>query len=122
MSNIFDLFKKIEKKEDSQPITHVVVGLGNPGEKYTFTRHNAGFMALDYISGRCGAKIDRAKFSALVGECVINGKRVLLMKPTTYMNNSGLAVSEASSFYKIPPERVLTSCSALLHLIWSSLT
>ena len=107
MSNIFDLFKKIEQKPSSVPITHIVVGLGNPGADYEKTRHNAGFAALDYIAERAGARIDRVKFHALVTECMIGGARVLLMKPTTYMNNSGVAVCEAASFYKIPAECVI---------------
>lgn len=105
--SIFDLFKQIESREDSGKIGYIIVGLGNPGDKYKDTRHNAGFIAIDYIAEKCGVKIDRAKFHALVGECRIGSERVLLVKPQTYMNNSGVAVAEAASFYKIPPERVL---------------
>ncbi len=107
MSNIFDLFKKIEKKTSTAPISFIIAGLGNPGAKYASTRHNAGFMAIDYTAEKLGVKIDRAKFHSLVGEADIEGVRVLLMKPETYMNNSGMAIAEAASFYKIPPERVL---------------
>lgn len=107
MSNIFDLFKKIEKKTSTAPISFIIAGLGNPGAKYASTRHNAGFMAIDYAAEKLGVKIDRAKFHSLVGEADIEGVRVLLMKPETYMNNSGTAIAEAASFYKIPPERVL---------------
>ena len=109
MANIFDLFKQISTADESTSgnVEFIVVGLGNPGKEYERTRHNAGFMAIDYLSGRCGAKVDRAKFSALVGETVIEGKRVLLMKPQTYMNSSGEAVGAAAKFYKIAPENVI---------------
>lgn len=107
MSNIFDLFKKIEKTEPTMPVSAIVVGLGNPGAKYERTRHNAGFIAIDYIAEKHGTRIDRAKFSSLVGECVIGGSRVLLMKPQTFMNLSGVAVGEAAAFYKIPADRVI---------------
>ena len=107
MSNIFNLFKKIEKKESTLPITHIVVGLGNPGPDYAKTRHNAGFLAMDHIASGCGAKIDRAKFKALVAEATLGGARVLLMKPQTFMNSSGEAIGEAAAFYKIPPENVI---------------
>lgn len=107
MSNIFDLFKKIEKKSSTEPISFIIAGLGNPGAKYDRTRHNAGFIAIDYIAEKLGTKIDRAKFHSLVGEADIAGVRVLLMKPETFMNNSGVAIGEAASFYKIPAERVL---------------
>lgn len=110
MANIFDIFKKIEKEKEQKataPITHLVVGLGNPGDKYFYTRHNAGFLAMDYVSQRCGATVNRSKFKALVGEATIAGKRVLLMKPQTFMNHSGEAVKEAASFYKIPIENVV---------------
>ena len=110
MANIFDIFKKIEKERDDKalaPITHLVVGLGNPGDKYFYTRHNAGFLAMDYISQKCGAAVNRSKFKALVGEATIAGKRVLLMKPQTFMNLSGDAVIEAANFYKIPVENII---------------
>lgn len=109
MANIFDLFKQISSgsEESRGSVEYIVVGLGNPGAEYAKTRHNAGFMAIDYISGRSNARIDRAKFSALVGEAVIEGKRVLLMKPQTFMNSSGEAVSAAAKFYKIAPENII---------------
>ena len=107
MSNIFDLFKKIETKSDTLPVTHIVAGLGNIGKQYEKTRHNAGFLAIDRIAERCGVKIDRVKFHATVAEVNLGGARVLLMKPTTLMNNSGVAIGEAAAFYKIPPEKVI---------------
>ena len=109
MADIFELFKKISKNDtqSTTPITHIVVGLGNPGAKYANTRHNAGFMAVDYISGKLGIKVDRSKFESLVGEANISGKRVLVMKPQTFMNNSGNAVYDAANFYKIAPENIV---------------
>ena len=106
MSNIFDLFKKIETAPQG-PVSFIIVGLGNIGKQYEMTRHNAGFLAIDRIAEKYGTRIDRVKFHATVGECTIGGKRVLLMKPTTLMNLSGVAVGEAATFYKIPPENVL---------------
>ena len=88
-------------------ISWLVVGLGNPDKKYQKTRHNAGFMALDEIAASLSAGVTKKKFDALVGEAVIAGQRVLLMKPQTYMNLSGTAVEKAASFYKIPSERII---------------
>lgn len=85
----------------------LVVFLGNPGLKYTDTRHNAGFMTGDALSKSLGVSINRARFQALVAECTIGEERVLLMKPQTYMNLSGDAAIQAVNFYKIPPEHVL---------------
>jgi len=109
MANIFDLFKQISKNEDTRsgPVEYIVAGLGNPGLQYERTRHNAGFLAMDYLSEKYGAKIDRAKYKALVGETTIAGKRVLLMKPQTFMNSSGEAIAEASHFYKCPSEKII---------------
>ena len=107
MSNIFDLFKKIEQKEDPTPLTYIIAGLGNPGDEYKLTRHNIGFLAIDYIAEKCGVRIDRVKFHALTTEARIGGVRVLLMKPTTFMNSSGVAIGEAATFYKVPAENVI---------------
>ena len=109
MADIFDLFKQIAKKETEgrTTITHLIVGLGNYGEKYRLTRHNAGFLTLDYFEQRCNTKIDRLRFQSLCGEAQIGSHRVLLMKPQTLMNNSGIAVREAANFYKIAPENII---------------
>ena len=107
MTNIFDLFKKIEAPKNTAPITHIVVGLGNIGQKYERTRHNAGFLAIDHIAERCGVRLDRVKFHSTVAEAALGGARVLLMKPSTLMNNSGVAVGEAAAFYKIEPENII---------------
>ena len=107
MSNIFDLFKKIEQPKSTSPVSAIVVGLGNPGGEYERTRHNVGFVAIDYIADKLGVKIDRVKFHALCAEATVGERRVILMKPTTYMNNSGVAVAEAASFYKIEPENIV---------------
>ena len=107
MSNIFDLFKKIETAKDTTPVSVIIAGLGNPGAQYAKTRHNVGFVAIDYIAEKLGVRIDRAKFHALVSEAKIGNARVLLMKPETFMNNSGVAIGEAASFYKISPDHVI---------------
>ena len=107
MSNIFDLFKKIETKSPSGPVEYIIAGLGNIGKQYESTRHNAGFIAIDAVAEHLSVKIDRVKFHATTCEAQIGNTRVLLMKPTTLMNNSGVAIGEAAAFYKIPPERVI---------------
>ena len=110
MANIFDLFKQISSDNSSSArgqMEYIVVGLGNPGDRYSRTRHNAGFLAIDRIAEKSGVKIDRVKYKALTAEAMIGGKRVLLMKPQTFMNNSGEAVWEAAKFYKLEPSRVI---------------
>ena len=108
--SIFDLFRQIESGSApaaSGPVTHIVVGLGNPGAEYENSRHNAGFRAISLVADTNRIRIDRAKFHALVGDGTIAGKHVLLMKPQTYMNSSGIAVKEAMDFYKVPSENVI---------------
>ena len=112
MADIFDLFKKIASSAPAErgPVSFLVAGLGNPGTEYRDTRHNAGFWALDALAAHMGVTVDRARFRSLVGEGMLEGVRVLLMKPETFMNASGTAIAEAASFYKIPPERVVVLC------------
>jgi PTH1 family peptidyl-tRNA hydrolase len=84
----------------------LLVGLGNPGAEYAHNRHNIGFMALDAVMRRYDFAAPHRKFRGAIAEGRIDGKRVLALKPLTYMNDSGVAVAEASSFYKIPSERI----------------
>ena len=91
----------------SGSVAWLVVFLGNPGPRYECTRHNAGFMTGDALARALGVSIDRLRFKALTAAADINGEKVLLMKPQTFMNLSGEAVGEAARFYKIPPEHVL---------------
>ena len=97
------LFSKKNSTENTGSIEYIIVGLGNPGSQYENTRHNAGFITLDTIAKKNDIKVDRLKFKSLCGTGKIGGKRVLLMKPSTFMNLSGQAVTEAMAFYKIPP-------------------
>ena len=110
MGNIFDIFKSIEKEKNEVKTgapEKVIAFLGNPGSDYVRTRHNAGFMLADYISEKENVKIDRARFKSLSGEAMLGGKKVLLIKPQTYMNNSGEAVREALAFYKLDADKDL---------------
>ena len=91
----------------SSSLDWIVAFLGNPGDKYENTRHNVGFMTADALGEKLNKPIQRLKFKALTNVVEYGGCRVLLMKPTTYMNLSGEAVREACMFYKLPPERVL---------------
>ena len=86
---------------------YMIVGLGNPGAKYEMTRHNAGFLAIDMLAMKQNKEIKRLKYHALTGDEVIEGKKCLLMKPQTFINNSGEAVAEAARFYKIPPQNII---------------
>ena len=88
-------------------IQWLIVGLGNPGEKYARTRHNLGFLALDLLAEQQKLKINRIRFKAVTAELTFGGQRVLVMKPQTYMNLSGESVGEAARFYKIPADHVV---------------
>ncbi len=108
MTDIFELFKKIsEPTAPREPISRVVVGLGNPGAEYLHTRHNMGFLALDYICRKYGASVSRLSMKGLVGEATVAGKRVLLVKPQTFMNLSGECVRAVLDYYKLPPEALV---------------
>ncbi len=86
---------------------YLIVGLGNPGMTYENTRHNAGFMAVDALARLHGFSIDRMKFKALCGDVTLAGHRCLVIKPNTYMNNSGEAVVQAMQFYKLDPAHLI---------------
>lgn len=110
MKDIFELLKGIKPPREPSPagaVEWLIVGLGNPGEKYGGTRHNIGFEAIERLSQSLGIRVDRIKFKSLCGDCTLGGKHVLLMKPGTFMNLSGQAVQEAAAFYKLPMERVI---------------
>lgn len=89
------------------PVSWLVVGLGNPGDKYENTRHNVGFLVADQLGERANLPIQRLRFKALTNTAVLGGQGALLMKPVTYMNLSGEAVGEAARFYKLDPAHVL---------------
>lgn len=94
-------------KNKSSGVSWLVVGLGNPGDQYRRTRHNVGFEVIDCLSRELNTPVKRLKFKALTAPVTLGGEKVLLMKPTTYMNLSGQAVAEAAAFYRVPPRRVL---------------
>lgn len=96
-----------KKKFSDSAYDMLIVGLGNPESKYDGTRHNIGFAALDSLCEKHGIALNKTKYNAQIGEATLCGKRVLLIKPLTYMNNSGEAVGKIASFYKIEPENVL---------------
>lgn len=110
---MFDLFDKIKAAAHPEPTPvggtpeYIVVGLGNPESKYERTRHNAGFMALDRLCQFYKVRTDKLKFKSLCTVTQVEGKQVLFLRPSTYMNNSGEAVRDAMQFYKIPIENVL---------------
>ena len=85
----------------------LIVGLGNPGKEYAHTRHNAGFMALDVLADKLGCKVDKLKFQGLYGQVNDRSRKIFLLKPQTYMNLSGRSVLQLSSYFNIPPQRII---------------
>jgi len=107
---MFNILKKITKLNPihiGSKIEYLVVGLGNPGDKYERTRHNAGFIALDLIAKSLGVDFSKSKFDSLFVDTSIENKRVLLIKPQTFMNLSGEAVVQFMNYYKISPEKTI---------------
>ena len=86
---------------------YLIVGLGNPGREYAKTRHNVGFVAVDYLATQIGANISKIKFKGILGEGYIGTEKCILLKPQTYMNLSGESVRDCAEFYKIPPENII---------------
>ena len=85
----------------------LIVGLGNPGQQYVHTRHNCGFRAIDLLAQKLNCKIDKLKFQGLYGQVNHNGQKLYLLKPQTYMNLSGRSVLQLSSYFNIPPQRII---------------
>ena len=94
-------------KSPSGAPEYLIVGLGNPGKQYELTRHNAGFLFADLLADKNNTKISKIQFKSVTATVEIGGHRCLLIKPQTFMNNSGEAVKQAASFYKIPPEKII---------------
>ena len=108
--SIADIFKKLESERTPAPqgaVEYIICGLGNAGTQYEGTRQNIGFMTIDTLCEKYKLDCKKLRFKSLTCDAMISGKRCLIMKPTTFMNNSGEAVTEAMSFYKIPPERTI---------------
>lgn len=103
---MFDRFRKKTYASVGTP-EFIVVGLGNPDRKYTLTRHNSGFLCIDMLSSKLNFRVDKLKFKSLIADTTINGHRCIVMKPQTYMNNSGEAIRECANFYKIKPENII---------------
>ncbi len=86
---------------------YIIAGLGNPGKEYTGTRHNVGYDTLECLAEKYDVKLNKLKFNSVYGETFINGEKVMLVKPVTYMNRSGIAIDEIIKFYKIPVENLI---------------
>ncbi|HIT53381.1 MAG TPA: aminoacyl-tRNA hydrolase [Candidatus Fimivicinus intestinavium] len=104
---MFEKWKARRTPAPAGPPEYLIAGLGNPGPKYEYTRHNAGFLCVDLLAQQLGVKIDRIKFKSVTAAAQVEGHSCLLMKPQTFMNNSGEAIRDAAHFYKIPPERII---------------
>ncbi len=102
-----------KKKDFGTGIDFVIVGLGNPGIEYEKTRHNAGFICVDYIAEALGVKIDKFKHKAYYAQADFNGKKVLLVKPQTYMNLSGEAMVGLLNFFKVDTQNMLVICDEI---------
>ena len=101
------LFRRLKSAPGSASDTYVIIGLGNPGKEYENTRHNMGFRAIDVLSSDENIEISRNKFHALIGRGRIDGKKVILVKPQTYMNRSGQAVREAAMYFDVPSQNLI---------------
>lgn len=93
------------RKSDTE--NWLIVGLGNPGQEYVRTRHNAGFRALDLLAQQLNCKVEKLKFQGLYGQVSYNGSKLFLLKPQTFMNLSGRSVLQLSAYFQIPPQRII---------------
>ena len=107
MSLIDRFFDWLERDVEREDIVNIIAGLGNPGIEYVNTRHNVGFDAIDYLAEEYGISMNQEKFKGVYGTGVIGGEKVLLVKPMTYMNNSGECIGEIARFYKLEPKDII---------------
>lgn len=109
--SIFDVFDKISQSQTAtgQP-EYIIAGLGNPGMQYDNTRHNAGFNVIDMLAKQYNTEINRLRFKGKTAELTIEGIKCLLLKPTTYMNNSGESIVQAMEFYKLDVDKLIVVC------------
>ena len=107
LEEIFAMLKAQRPPQPQGQVEWLVVGLGNPGREYEATRHNIGFITVDRLAQREHFEIKKIKFKSLIADTAIAGKRCIVMKPSTFMNNSGEAVGECARFYKIAPENIV---------------
>lgn len=89
---------------------YLIAGLGNPGSKYEYTRHNAGFMVIDDLAKKLNIKVNKLKFKSLIGEGFIGNEKVILMKPSTYMNDSGKSILDCFNYYNLSAENLIVIC------------
>ena len=110
--SIFDVFDRISANSQNArgKIEYVIAGLGNPGPEYENTRHTAGFIVLDMLAKQCGEEINRMQFKGRTADVMLGDKRCLLLKPTTYMNNSGESIVQALEFYKLDVSSLIVVC------------
>lgn len=110
--SIFDVFDRISANSQNArgKIEYVIAGLGNPGLEYENTRHNAGFIVLDMLAKQFGEEINRMQFKGRTADVMLGDKRCLLLKPTTYMNNSGESIVQALEFYKLDVSSLIVVC------------
>ncbi len=85
----------------------LIAGLGNPGDKYAYTWHNCGFLAAEMLADKCGIELNRSKFNGIYGKGRIEGQDAIIIKPTTFMNNSGECVAAIASYFKIEPSNII---------------
>lgn len=115
LKNLFGGFRRAPKEKSEEPAAAepqvetrwVVAGLGNPGDEYARSRHNAGFAVMERIAKTKHAQFDRRKFKGLIAETELAGKRVLLVKPQTYYNGSGECLAAVLGYYRVPPSRLI---------------
>ena len=107
MSLIDKIFDWLERDVEREDIVKIIAGLGNPGMEYVGTRHNVGFDAIDRLAEEYNISMNQEKFKGVYGTGIINGEKVLVVKPMTYMNNSGECIGEIARFYKLVPSDVI---------------